>query len=145
MRKAKSLMVKTLISLLLIVVPLLGTVSSDVHFPFMTRASFASEPAEIWRGNLFIRYADSMTQPKSDSENKSPASSAIKEVSFSASAITTLKTRLRQKITGLETNQPVALFGCRTASCKTGLMYTCNELFPDENGHLQITKTRKLE
>ncbi len=145
MRKAKSLMVKTLISLLLIVVPLLGTVSSDVHFPFMTRASFASEPAEIWRGNLFIRYADSMTQPRNESESKYPSPSAIKEISISASAVTTPKTRLRHKITGLDTNQPAAFFCCCTPSCKTGLMYTCNELFPDENGHLQITTTRKLE
>lgn len=146
MRNAKSLLVKTIISLLLVVVPLLGTVSSDVSFPFMTKASFASEPAEIWRGNLFIRYADSMTQTKNESESKYPSPSAIKEISLSSAAVTTLKTRLRQKVSGTETTQPVAFFCTRTSSsCKTGMMYLCNELFPDGNGQIQISKTRKLE
>lgn len=146
MKHTKLLLMRTLICLLLVIVPMFGTVSAELPLPTHIGASFASEIAGDAKRN-FISSQDSFCLSVSVDENstahETPA--AIKEFSYSSATPIAVKLRLRQKNSPSSNLQPVLVECHGISACKSGLMYSWNELRPSHTENLQINKIKKLE
>ena len=146
MKHTKHLLMRTLICLLLVIVPMFGTVSVDLPLPTHTRPSFASEKTGAAQRN-FIRskysFCISASVNESSSAHETPA--AIKEFSYSSAIPIAVKLRLRQKNSSLSNLPPALVEYYGIPTCKIGLMYSWNELRPSHTENLHLNKIKKLE